>query len=102
MKINPSKTATLVAHCCKCLEISKLAPIIVPENFSSVYLIMEDFTATYAKELAARLKSAEWFVLQCSQMEEPREIVSDSRLLEILYALCEVRERLEDIAAKGN
>lgn len=59
---------------------------------------MADFTPTYAETLAARLKSAEWFILQCSQMEEPREIIADSRLLEILHAICEVREHLEDIA----
>ena len=62
---------------------------------------MPEFTATYAEKLAARLKAGEWFILQCSQMEEPREIIADSRLLEILHALCEIREHLVGVAASG-
>lgn len=62
---------------------------------------MADFTAAYAAELATKLKAAEWFILQCSQMKEPQEIAADSWILKYLHAICEVRERLEDIAAKG-
>lgn len=59
---------------------------------------MPDFTPSYAGLCAAYLRRAESYILKCSQMTEPQEIMEPDKTLEVLHTLCELREHLEGVA----